>query len=147
MGAPEVELFLTDLAVNGKVSSATQTQALSALLFLYREVLDMAMPWMDGMVRAKPTQRIPTVLSVNEVHRLLACLNGVYLLMARLIYGTEKGAGLALTHHSSDVPSKAFVMPFNVHCPLVNRRSILSRDWLLYGTQPTMMLRYCPNRS
>ena len=88
MGAPEVEAFLTDLAVTGKVSSSTQTQALSALLFLYKEVLGMDVPWMGGMVRAKPPKRLPTVLSVNEVHRLMACLEGVYSLMARLIYGT-----------------------------------------------------------
>jgi integron integrase len=88
MGAPEVEAFLTDLAVNGRVSASTQTQALSALLFLYREVLGIDLPWMDGLVRAKPSQRIPMVLSVNEVHRLIASLDGVYSLMARLIYGT-----------------------------------------------------------
>ena len=88
MGAPEVEDFLTDLAVNSKVSAATQTQALSALLFLYREVLGMDLPWMDGLVRAKPSTRMPTVLSVGEVHRLMACLDGMYALMARLIYGT-----------------------------------------------------------
>ena len=88
MGAPEVEAFLTDLAVNGRVSAATQTQALSALLFLYKEVLGIDVPWMGGMVRAKASIRIPIVLSVNEVHRLLACLDGVYALMARLIYGS-----------------------------------------------------------
>ena len=88
MGAPEVEAFLTDLAVTGNVSAATQTQALSALLFLYKEVLGMDVPWMGGIVRAKPSIRVPTVLSVNEVHRLFACLDGVYSLMARLIYGT-----------------------------------------------------------
>ena len=88
MGAPEVEAFLTDLAVTGNVSAATQTQALSALLFLYKEVLGMDVPWMAGMVRAKTPIRVPTVLSVNEVHRLFACLDGVYSLMARLIYGT-----------------------------------------------------------
>lgn len=88
MGAPEVEAFLTDLAVNGGVSASTQTQALSALLFLYREVLGIDLPWMDGLVRAKPSQRIPMVLSVNEVHRLMASLDGVYSLMARLIYGS-----------------------------------------------------------
>ncbi len=88
MGAPEVEAFLTDLAVNGKVSASTQTQALSALLFLYKEVLGLEVPWMSGMVRAKPPVRMPVVLSVNEVHRLLACLDGIYSLMARLIYGT-----------------------------------------------------------
>lgn len=88
MGAIEVEAFLTDLAVNGKVSAATQTQALSALLFLYREVLGMDLPWLDGLVRAKPSKRIPAVLSVGEVHRLIASLDGIYALMARLIYGT-----------------------------------------------------------
>ena len=88
MGAPEVEAFLTDLAVNGKVSASTQTQALSALLFLYREVLGIDLPWMDGLVRAKPSQRVPMVLSVNEIHRLMANLEGMYSLMARLIYGS-----------------------------------------------------------
>ncbi|MFY9260825.1 MAG: integron integrase [Gallionella sp.] len=88
MSAPEVEAFLTDLAVNGKVSASTQTQALSALLFLYREVLGIDLPWMDGLVRAKPSQRVPIVLSVNEVHRLMANLDGMYALMARLIYGS-----------------------------------------------------------
>jgi site-specific recombinase XerD len=58
--------------VNGKVSAATQTQALSALLFLYREVLGMDLPWMDGLVRAKPSKRIPNVLSVGQVHRLMS---------------------------------------------------------------------------
>ena len=95
MGAPEVEAFLTHLVVNGKVSAATQTQALSALLFLYKEVLGMDVPWMDGMVRAKASIRIPTVLSVNEVHRLLACLDGVYSLMARLIYDNP---GVQIAH-------------------------------------------------
>ena len=88
MGAPEVEAFLTDLAVNGKVSASTQTQALSALLFLYREVLGIDLPWMDGLVRAKLSQRVPMVLSVNEIHRLMANLEGMYSLMARLIYGS-----------------------------------------------------------
>lgn len=88
MGASEVEAFLTDLAVNGKVSASTQTQALSALLFLYRDVLGIDLPWMDGLVRAKPSQRVPMVLSVNEIHRLMANLEGMYSLMARLIYGS-----------------------------------------------------------
>jgi integron integrase len=88
MGAPEVEAFLTDLAVNGKVSAATQTQALSALLFLYREVMGIDLPWLDNLVRAKPSKRIPTVLSVAEVQRLFGAMNGLYGLMARLIYGT-----------------------------------------------------------
>jgi integron integrase len=88
MGAAEIESFLTNLAVNGKVSAATQTQALSALLFLYREVLGTDLPWLDNLVRAKPSRRLPTVLSVQEVHRLLDAVSGIYGLMARLMYGT-----------------------------------------------------------
>ena len=89
MGAAEVEAFLTDLAVNGKVSAATQTQALSALLFLYRNVLAIELPWLDSLVRAKPSKRIPVVLSVTEAHRLLDAMEPrLYALMARLIYGT-----------------------------------------------------------
>jgi integrase len=88
MGAAEIESFLTNLAVNGKVSAATQTQALSALLFLYREVLGTDLPWLDNLVRAKPSRRLPTVLSVQEVHRFLDAVSGIYGLMARLMYGT-----------------------------------------------------------
>jgi hypothetical protein len=77
LGAPEVEAFLTDLAVIGKVFASTRIHALSALLFLYRDVLDIDLPWMDGLVRAKPSQQIPVVLSVNEIHRLLVNLERV----------------------------------------------------------------------
>ncbi len=59
MGGAEVEGFLSQLAVQGKVASNTQNQALSALLFLYRNVLGIELPWMDGMTRAKRSQRVP----------------------------------------------------------------------------------------
>ncbi len=88
MGAPEVEAFLTDLAVIGKASASTQTQALSALLFLYREVLNIELPWLDKLTRAKPSQRLPTVLTAMEVKSLLARLDGGRWLMASLLYGT-----------------------------------------------------------
>jgi site-specific recombinase XerD len=74
LGAPEVEGFLSGLAVQGKVSASTQNQALSALLFLYRQVLGVELPWLDGVVRAKRPQRLPTVLSREEVTRVLACM-------------------------------------------------------------------------
>ena len=70
LGGLEVEQFLTSLAVDGQVAAGTQNQALSALLFLYREVLGIQLPWMDGIVRAKRPQRLPTVLSHDEVRRL-----------------------------------------------------------------------------
>ncbi|MBD9369830.1 integron integrase [Xanthomonas sp. XNM01] len=88
MGAAEVEAFLTALAVQGQVSASTQNQALSALLFLYREVLGIDLPWMENVTRAKRPARLPTVLSVQEVRALLACLDGRVGLLASLLYGT-----------------------------------------------------------
>ena len=76
MGAREVSDFLSWLATERKVASATQNQALSALLFLYKQVLDINLPWMDDMVRAKRPVRLPTVLTKDEVGRLLARLHG-----------------------------------------------------------------------
>lgn len=88
LGGKEVEAFLTRLATDGKVAPSTQNQALAALLFLYREVLGVNLPWMENVVRAKGARRIPVVLSVDEVGRLLAMLDGQAWLMAALLYGT-----------------------------------------------------------
>ena len=71
MGAPEVEAFLTVLATERRVSTSTHYQALSALLFLYREVLNMDLPWMDGINRPAAKRRIPSVLTTDEVAGLL----------------------------------------------------------------------------
>lgn len=87
MGAPEVTAFLTSLAVDGQVSASTQNQALSALLFLYRDVLEVNLPWLDGVVRAKRPVRLPVVLSRDEVRAVLQRLEGVPRLMACLLYG------------------------------------------------------------
>jgi integron integrase len=88
LGAPHIEAFLTDLAVNRKVSAATQNQALNALLFLYRRVLEVELPWLDGVVRAKKPARLPLVLREEEVAALLAALDGVYWLIGGLLYGS-----------------------------------------------------------
>lgn len=88
MGGAEVTAFLSALAVEGGVAAATQHQALSAVLFLYREVLGVDLPWMNEIVRAKKPARVPTVLSQAEVGRLLAQLEGTPGLMARVLYGT-----------------------------------------------------------
>jgi integrase len=92
MGPDEITAFLSFLATHNRVAASTQNQALSALLFLYREVLAVELPWLDGLVRAKPPQRLPVVLSREEVRALLGELHGVSLLMALLLYG----AGLRL---------------------------------------------------
>jgi len=88
MGAPEIEAFLTHLAVQEKVAAPTQNQALAALLFLYRHVLgaEIALPLEN--VRARRPRRIPTVLSRTEIQRLFANLSGPHLLLARLLYGS-----------------------------------------------------------
>jgi integron integrase len=88
LGAAEVEQFLSSLAVDGQVSASTQNQALSALLFLYKEVLGIELPWMEGVTRAKRPRRLPTVLSRVEVQELLAQLDGRPWLLCSLLYGT-----------------------------------------------------------
>lgn len=88
LGVVEVEHFLSQLAIRDDVAASTQNQALSALLFMYRDVLDIQLPWMESVVRAKRPQRIPVVLSREEVKRLLAALDGVTWMMAGLLYGT-----------------------------------------------------------
>ena len=88
MGAPEVEAFLTGLAVEGDVAASTQNQALSALLFLYREVLAIDLPWLEQVTRAKKPRRLPTVLSQDETRSLLAHMEGRPWLVASLLYGT-----------------------------------------------------------
>jgi integron integrase len=88
MGAAEVTAFLTHLAREREVAAATQNQALSALLFLYGEVLEVKLPWMDGIERAKRPVRVPVVLTVEEVRALLARLDGTKWLMAALLYGS-----------------------------------------------------------
>ena len=92
MGAAEVTQFLTALAVREKVAASTQNQALSALLFLYREVLGVELPWLEDVVRAKRPQYLPVVLTRAEVRAVLERLDGVPRLMAILLYG----AGLRL---------------------------------------------------
>lgn len=88
MGASEVERFLTHLATERRVSASTHKQALSALLYLYKEVLDKDLPWMQDLTRPVTRQRIPTVLTVAETRRLLLCMSGVTGLLAHLLYGT-----------------------------------------------------------
>ncbi len=90
MGAPEVGAFLSHLATEREVSASTQRQALAALLFLYREALQIELPWIDDIVRAKQPQRLPVVLTREEVARLWqqipqASRRGLVL---RLLYGT-----------------------------------------------------------
>ncbi len=88
LGGPEVEAFLTALAVKNKVSASTQNQALAAVLFLYRDGLEIDLPWLANVVRAKRPIRIPVVLSRSEVNSVLARLQGTFWLVASILYGS-----------------------------------------------------------
>ncbi len=88
LGAEDIERFLTHLAVNGKVSASTQNQAKSAILFLYREVMEMELRWLDKVTQAKAPKRLPVVLTVSEVQAVLSRLSGTHALIASLLYGT-----------------------------------------------------------
>jgi integrase len=87
MGVEEIEAFLTHLAVEGNVTASTQNQAFSALLFLYQRILDVKLPNISAL-RARRLERLPVVLSVAEVRRVLSELDGIDLLMAEILYGT-----------------------------------------------------------
>ena len=88
MGRKEIEAFLTHLAVKGKVSASTQNQAFNSILFLYKQVLEKDV-YKEGIdaPRAKKPQRLPTVLSVDEITLLLDAMTGIYKIMAKLLYG------------------------------------------------------------
>lgn len=88
MAAPEVEAFLSHLATEGKVAASTQSQALSAILFLYRQVLGVELSWLENVTWAKKPERLPVVLTLQEVKSVLAHLDGRHWLMASLLYGS-----------------------------------------------------------
>ena len=92
MGKKEVEAFLSHLAVNRGVSPSTQNLALSSVLFLYQQVLELELPWLDDVVRAKQRRRVPVVLSRDEVQRLFVHCRPTQLLPVQMLYG----AGLRL---------------------------------------------------
>ncbi len=88
MGAAEIEAFLSYLATVRDVSASTQNQAMHAILFLYREVLEIKLPWLDGITRAKTAKRLPVVLTMAETQALLTHTKGTPGLIVKLLYGT-----------------------------------------------------------
>ncbi len=121
MGKIELEAFLTSLAVDRQVSASTQTQALSALLFLYKEVLGIDFPWLTEVTRAKRSTRLPTVLTQQEVRGLLDQVDDPLLdLIVRLLYGTGMRLLEALRLRVKDV---AFT-----RCEIVIREGKGSKD-------------------
>jgi len=88
MAEAEVTQFLTSLATHRNVAASTQNQALSAILFLYKNVLNIELEWLDDVVRAKRPAKVPAVMTRAEVRQLLCALTGVNKLLAFLMYGT-----------------------------------------------------------
>jgi integron integrase len=147
MGAAEVEAFLTHLAVERGVAPATQSQAKAALLFLYREVLGVELPWLDEVVIAKPSRHLPVVLTPREVSCLLQQMSGTTGLLAALLYGTGlrllEGLRLRvkdiefdrrelLVHDNKGGKDRVTVLPENLIAPLreqlAHARALHERD-------------------
>ncbi len=103
MGAVEVTAFLTYLANERKVSVSTHRVALSALLFLYQKVLEVNMPWLDGLARPTVPRRLPVVLTCDEVSQILALLDGEHGVLAKVLYGTGMRITEALQLRVKDV--------------------------------------------
>lgn len=88
LGGPDVEAFISHLATKRDVASATQAQALAAILFLYKRVLLINLPWLENVTRARRPKKLPVILSRDEVHRVLSHLRGPYRVIASLLYGS-----------------------------------------------------------
>ena len=125
LGAAQVEQFLTHLAVAGNVAASTQNQAKSALLFLYREVLEAELPWLDNVERARAPKRLPVVLTRDEVHAVLSRLSGTHWLIASLLYGAGLRIMEALRLRVKDVE--------------FSRKEILVRDGKGFKDSVTML--------
>lgn len=125
LGPDAIEAFLTRLAVAGGVAASTQNQAKSAILFLYREVLGVELPWLDGVESAKGGKRLPVVLTRDEVQRLLAPIEGTTGLVLRLLYGTGMRIMECVRMRVKDVE--------------FNRREILVREGKGFRDRVTML--------
>lgn len=135
MGAPEIGAFLSHLATERSVSASTQRQALAALLFLYREALGVELPWVENIVHAKQPQRLPVVLTRDEVARLWAHIPAASRrgLVLRLLYGTgmrlmeglrlrvqdvDFGAGFITVRDGKGGKDRTVMLPRSLHSQL-----------------------------
>ena len=133
LGADAVQGFLSMLANERRVSPATHRQALSALLFLYRQVLDLQLPWMDQIGRPASQRRLPVVLTPREVEALLLHMDGVPRLLAQLLYGTgmrlleglrlrvkdlDFDREVVIVRHGKGGKDRVVMLPRSLHAPL-----------------------------
>ena len=133
MGAVEITAFLTDLAVRGKVSASTQNQALFAILFLYRDVLGIELPRIEGVVRAKRPEHLPVVFSAPEAKAILDQMSGVPHLVASLLYGSGLRLSEALRLRVKDIDFESGNITVRNAKGAKDRTTILPealREWL-----------------
>ena len=143
MGGPEVSAFLSYLATDLKVAASTQNQALAAILFLYKEVLEIELPWMNDMVRAKQPVRIPTVLTVREIEILMEHIQGPSWLVVSILYGSglRLMEGLQLrvqdldfhrreirVHQGKGGKDRRTMLPRRLVTPLMNHLEVVRRQ-------------------
>ena len=137
MGQPEVEGFLTMLATEKQVAPATHRQALNALLFLYRQVLGMELPWMQQIGRPPERKRIPVVLTVQEVQSVLGLMTGTEALMAALLYGSGLRLREALGLRVKDVD-------FDRHAIVERKYPRAGESWAWFWVFPSHKLSVDP---
>lgn len=131
-----VESFLSYLATSRHVAAATQSQALAALLFLYRRVLNANLPWLGNVVRARRPKRLPVVLTREEVRKVLSALDGVHHLIASLLYGSglrvlealrlrvkdvDIGRGILVVRNGKGAKDRITVLPESLRDPLLRQ--------------------------
>lgn len=128
LGPAEIRVFLSELAEKGKVSASTQNQALSAILFLYKKILLIDLPWMDDIVRAKRPVRVPVVMTRSEVSKVLACLRGRNWLMASLLYGSGLRTSECLNLRVQDIDFQYLQLTVKDGKGAKDRRTILPQS-------------------
>lgn len=146
MGAAEIQQFLTTLATRGEVAASTQNQALSAILFLYKKVLQVDLPWMDDIVRAKRPVRVPVVLTQNEVGRVLSAMSGKYWLMASMLYGSGLRLAECLNLRVQDVDFEYLQLTVRDGKGRKDRRTILPKSLVVHLQQHFEWVRSINNR-
>jgi integron integrase len=166
MGGPEVESFLSYLASDRNVAAATQSQALSAVMFLYKTVLKTDLPWLQNVVRATGPRRLPVVLTQAETRAVLGQLEGVHWLVASLLYGSGLRVLEALRLRIKDIDLKyqqltvrdgkgakdrvtvlpaALVQPLTAHLARVQERHALAVERGFGGVElPFALMRKYP---
>lgn len=132
MGSQEIEAFLTHLAVEKQVAASTQNQAFNALLFLSREVLKKKLDDSIDAVRAKTPKRLPTVLTREEVRRVLDAMSGTHQLMAKLLYGCGLRLMECVRLRVKDIDFGQLLQHCQASCSIINRRWYFEHFYIIW---------------